>query len=89
MRARKDFIMRDVLDEHMLIPTSGNINEFNGAIAFNDVAAFIWQQLQNSCSREDLVTAVLGEFKVDRDTAQKDIDALLETFRTEGLLEEE
>ena len=89
MKAKPGFVLRNVVDEFILMPTGDNIGKFNGTVLLNEVSAFVWEKLQNPMSREDLLKAILDEFEVDRATASRDLDALLETLRSYGVIEDD
>ncbi|MDI9520808.1 MAG: PqqD family peptide modification chaperone [Bacillota bacterium] len=88
MKIKEGFTLRNVADEHMVMPTGENIDKFGGAVVLSDAAAFIFKQLQQSVSREDLLDLMLAEFDVDEVTAAADLDALLTQFRELEMLEE-
>ena len=44
--------------------------QFNGMITLNEVAAFIWKNLDESKSKEELVDKIMDEFEVDEETAR-------------------
>ncbi len=88
MQIKEGFVLRNVADEHMVMPTGDNIARFGGAVVLSDTAAFIFEQLRQPIAREDLLALVLAEFDVDADTAALDLDALLAQFTEMGLLEE-
>lgn len=88
MKIREGFTLRSVADEHIVIPTGGNIDKFGGAVVLSEVAAFIFEQLQQPVSREDLLALVLAEFDVDRAAAAADLDELLAQLRELELLED-
>jgi hypothetical protein len=88
MKIKKGFVLRNVVDEYMVMPTGENIAKFEGTAVLNEVSAFVFKQLENGISREDLLTAMLAEFDVDEATAARDLDALLAQFRELGLLED-
>ena len=87
MKIKKGFVLRNVVDEYIVMPTGDNIAKFEGAVVLNEVSAFIFKQLENSVSRDDLLAALLNEFEVDEATAAADLDALLRQFTDLGLLE--
>lgn len=89
MKAKSGFVLRNVVDEYILMPTDDNIGKFNGTVLLNEVSAFVWEKLQNPLSKEDLLTAILDEFEVDRATASADLNALLETLRGYGVIEDD
>lgn len=86
MKIKDGFVLRKVADEYIVMPTGGNIAGFDGAIALNEVSAFIFEKMKNPVSKDDLLTAVLNEYDVDRETAAKDIDALISKFEGMGII---
>ena len=88
MKIKQGFVLRNVVDEFIVMPTGDNIAKFEGAVVLNEVSAFIFKQLQNPVSREDLLMALLNEYDVDEATAAADLDALLQKFSEMGLLEQ-
>jgi len=87
MKIKEGFVLRNVVDEFIVMPTGDNIAKFEGAVVLNEVSAFIFKQLENPVSRDDLLTAMLNEYDVDEATAAADLDALLEKFADMGVLE--
>ena len=61
---------------------------FNGtsSLALNLVAAFIWDRLDGASRLDDVVSAVVGAFGVDRQTARQDVEALCEAFAQHNLV---
>ncbi len=88
MKVKDGFTLRNVIGENILMPTGDNIGKFDGTVIFNEVSAFVWEKMQTPVSREDLLGAILGEFEVDKETAEKDLDALLEKLSSLGLIDE-
>ena len=89
MKAKQGFILRNVVDEHILMPTGDMIGKFNGTVLLNDVSAFVWEKLQNPVSRDDLLKAILDEFEVEKAVAAADLDTLLSTFKEYGVIEDD
>lgn len=87
MKIKNGFVLRNVVDEFIVMPTGDNIARFDGAVVLNEVSAFVFKQLHNAVSREDLLEAMLAEYEVDRETAGKDLDELLKSFVQMGLLD--
>ena len=87
MKAKPGFILRNVVDEYILMPTGDNIGKFNGTVLLNPVSAFVWEKLQEPISREELLKAILDEFEVEKAIASKDLDTLLETLKRFDVIE--
>lgn len=88
MKIKEGFVLRDVMDEYIVMPTGDNIAKFDGAVVLNEVSAFVYRLLEEPICRDDLLTAVLNEFEVDETTASADLDVLLRKFSDMGILEE-
>lgn len=54
MKRNTDFMLRDIAGEVILVPTGAATQQFNGMITLNEVAAFIWKNLDESKSKEEL-----------------------------------
>ena len=65
MKRNTDFMLRDIAGEVILVPTGAATQQFNGMITLNEVAAFIWKNLDESKSKEELVDKIMDEFEVD------------------------
>ena len=89
MKAKTGFVMRNVVGEHVVMPVGDNIVSFKGTVILNDVAAYVWEKLQNPVSRDDILKAVLDEFNVDEKTAAADLDKLLVRLDEFGVIENE
>ena len=72
----------------MLVPTGERMKSFNGTMMLNELAAFVWEKLQNPMSDKELLDAVLFEYDVDEATASADLTALLDKFQEFGVIED-
>ena len=89
MKAKSGFVLREVVGEYILMPVGENIGHFNGTIVMNDVAALVWEKLQNPVSRDDLLAAILDKYSIWEDVAAADLDKLLEKLKSYGVIEED
>ena len=46
MKIVKEFILRDIAGEYVLVPTGETTQEFNGFITITDTAKFIWENIE-------------------------------------------
>ncbi len=88
MKAKPGFVLRNVVDEFILMPTGDNIGVFSGTVLLNEVSAFVWEKLQSSVSKDDLLKAILNEFEVEKAVAAADLDALLAKLKEYDVIEE-
>ena len=88
MKARKGFVLRNIMGDNILSPTGSMMKEFKATVVMNDLSAFVWGKLQEEVTQDGLLEAILAEYDVDRDTAAKDLEELIAKFRDYGILEE-
>lgn len=79
-------IHREIAGEHLLIPVGETALRVKGMVTLSESGLLLWQRLQTDCTREDLVSALLAEYEVDRATAAADVDAFLAQMETVGIL---
>jgi hypothetical protein len=56
-------------------------------VAANGSGALLWRHLAGGATSDTLVDALTTEFRVDRDTAERDVGRFVTTLRERGLLE--
>ena len=78
MKIDKEFILREIAGDYIIIPTGRNVLEFNGLITVNEVGRFIWDKLQREITFEELVRTVLDEYEIDEKVARQDIHEFLD-----------
>ena len=89
MKRITDFMLRDIAGEVILVPTGAATQQFNGMITLNEVAAFIWKNLDESETKEILVDKIMDEFEVDRETAMRDVIGFVSALYERGLVLDE
>lgn len=88
MKIDKQFILRQIAGDYVIIPAGKTTLEFNGLITVNEQGVFLWQQLAQERTEEELVNAMLEEYEVDRATAQTDVAEFVAVLRQRGMLAE-
>ena len=86
MRVSSELLMREIAGEHLLVPVGATALKIHGMITLSESGVLLWSILQNTCTKQDLVEAILREYDVDEKTAQQDVDAFLEKLNDLGLL---
>lgn len=86
MRAEKEFVLREIAGDYIIIPTGKMALKFNGLITVNEVGATLWELLQKDVTMEQLVQGVLDEYDVEESVAREDIQEFLDTLEKGGIL---
>lgn len=76
-----EVLSRTVKGEDLIL--SLNKGEYFG---LEEVGSLIWQKVRETCSIEEIVTAVVDEFDVQRPKAEEDTLSLLKALQAEGLV---
>ncbi|MEI3148349.1 MAG: PqqD family protein [Merdibacter sp.] len=87
MKKMKEFILREVADEYILIPTGKTTEEFNGIISLTETAAFIYNHIEEADSFEALINMITSEYNVDKETAAKDAYVFINHMISTGLVD--
>lgn len=87
MKVAKDFILREIAGEYILVPTGASAAKINGLITMNELGCFVFKTLQEECTLDALVDTIVAEYDVDRATAQADALEFLEQLRGIGGLD--
>ncbi len=88
MKLIGEFILRQVGEDVVVVPTGETALQFNGMILLNAVSRILWERLTEGCDLPALVAAVAAEFDVTPADATADIEEFLASLRQAGLLAE-
>lgn len=86
MKFKKEFMLREIVGETILIPVGESNNHFNGIITINELGKFIWENLEYSENENILLDKILNEYEVDEKTAKDDLDEFLGKLREADII---
>lgn len=87
MKIRDGFILRNIAGSFIVVPIGKENIDFNGMMSLNQTGAFIFEKLQNGIEKEELVEALICEYDVSKEQAEKDIEIFIQKVEREGLFE--
>ncbi len=88
MKIKKDFNLREVCGEYIIVAEGKENIDFCNIISMNESSAYLWKQVQNREFDADTLTELLtDEYDVDKETAMKDVKALIEQWVDAGIVE--
>ena len=87
VRIAKEFILRDIAGDYVLVPTGATTQEFNGLITLSGTAKFIWENIEKANSLEEMVAWILDEYEIDEETALKDAVSFINQLVQTGFVE--
>lgn len=87
MRIKPNFVYREVVGEHILVPTGPVSEDQNGLFVMSEWGAFIWHRLEQGNTKDEILKAILAEYEVDAETASRDLDEFLTQLEQFGVIE--
>lgn len=88
MKIKENFALRQVADTWCVLPLAEATLNLNGMMTLNDSGVLLWQTLEQGCTREELVEALMNEYEVNQDEASADIEEFLSKLRSVDCIEE-
>jgi hypothetical protein len=86
MRTEKNLILREIAGEYILIPTGSLALKFTGVFAISSLGVSVWKLLEADKTYEQIVSELLEEYEVDRETLERDVSEFLDSLREKELL---
>lgn len=89
MKIKKDFTLRTVMGQNIVLAEGNNSDNFGKLITLNSSAAMLWNELQGKEFDIDTVAELLMEkYGFDRTQANADACYILNRMTEKGLLED-
>lgn len=86
MEFKKEFMLRDIVGEAVLIPTGETTTQFNGLMSVNELGRFIWENYERAKDEEELLGFILDEYEVEKDVAKADLDEFLNILKENNII---
>lgn len=87
MQIKKDFTIQKVGGSYIAVAVGETSKTFHGMVRLNETGAFLWKKMAEAdVTVDELVEALLAEYEVDRETATRDVENLVNQFRESGIL---
>lgn len=86
MKIKEGFILREVAGNYIVVAVGERVKEFNGVINLNESGAFLWKLLENGSDELEMKKALLEEYDVEEEVAEKDIKLFVEKIKEAGLV---
>lgn len=87
MKISKEFAMREIAGNYIVIPVGEKSMDFNAMITLNETGAFLWKQLEEEKNEQELLNLMLEEYEIDDKTAEADLEKFVEKLDAAGILE--
>ena len=86
MKIAKEYILREIAGDYIIVPVRAAALEFNGMITVNETGASLWEKLREGTTKEELLHAMLEEYEVSEKEAEADIQEFLQMLQKNKIL---
>ena len=86
MKIQPGFLLKEVADSFVIVPTGANIVDFSAMITINETGAFLWKCLEVDTTVEELAQKLCSEYETDMDTAIADVKEFTDTLIAKKVL---
>jgi hypothetical protein len=88
MKIKSGFVLEKVGESYLACATGKLATQFSGFVRLNGTGAFLWNILNGGADMQQLVEAMVKEYDVSPEIAQRDAAAFVENLRKNGILDE-
>ena len=86
MNIKREFVLREIAGDLLLVPTGKTALDLNGMLTLNDVGADIWKMLPEVKDEEEIVQRLLQEYDATAEEIRPDVSAFLDKLRELNIL---
>ncbi len=76
-KMKSKFVARKVGNELIIVPLTDNVAQMSELFTLNETAKFLWENISEHASNEDIEKLLTDEFEVDAETTRRDVAAFL------------
>lgn len=87
MKVKDGFMLYEVAGSYVVVPAGNETLDFNGMVTLNESGAFLWKQLEQECSQEQLVQALLQDYEVSPQQAQESVARFVAQVEAHGFVQ--
>lgn len=86
MKRSADFLVRQVAGQFVAVPLGKAAARFNGMLTLNATGVFLWEQLEQEKTVEQLARALCEKYDVSLQQATEDVTAFAEKLMGVGAI---
>ncbi len=87
MKRKNNSILKEIGNKYMILPLSDHNIAIDVILYTNEVGAFIYNNLENEITKEELLARILNEYSVTEEVALADLDEFLLNMQKKGLID--
>jgi hypothetical protein len=87
MKIKSNYVLREVGDQFVVVPTGIEAIKFNGIITLNKTGKRLFKQLQEEVSETNLIDYLQSVYDVDKTKASEDVLDFINILKDNDLLD--
>lgn len=88
MKIKDGFVLREIADTIVAVPTGELVNEFQGMINLTNSAKFVWELLQEDTTIDEIADKLSKKYNIDINKAKEDAEKFINNLKESNLIEE-
>ena len=89
MKIKDGFVLRKIANQYMAVPVGARAKELHGMIGLNETAAFLWEQLKEDRTVDELAELLYNEYEISEGKALETVKNFGVLLTKEGVLADE
>lgn len=86
MNVKREFVLREIAGDLLLVPTGKTALDLNGMMTLNEVGAEIWKMLPEVKDEEEIVQRLLLDYEATAEQIRPDVTAFLGKLRALNII---
>lgn len=86
MEIKKNFNLRKIAGEYILMPKNTSEESYSGLISLNEVEALVWKNLEECKNEEEILSLITNTYMVKKSDARKDLGDFLKQLEEADII---
>lgn len=87
MKIKEGFVLREVMDNFIVVAVGKGVKTFNGMIQLNETGALLWKLLEKGATEEQLVEQMMKEYGIEKEVAKNDVLEFIDRLKEANLIQ--
>jgi len=88
MKIKKDYILKEIAGQYVVIPVGEEAIKFNGIISLNKSGKRLFEKMKNNQTEETLIKFLMSTYDVSKEKARIDVLGFIKILKENKLLDE-
>lgn len=86
MKIKDEFVLRKFADKWVAVSVNDDMEKEDFFITMNKSGVFLWELLQEDISYDEILSAAVKKYNIDKNILKRDLDIYLSKLRDANIL---